>query len=192
MIWDGTTSIHNNWGNAPTQAASLLLTLQIALRADSIRLYPLDPSGRETRGFVTYLPSSPNLFAVAIDQSQQQSMWFGIEKFGSGVSTGASERASEIPKKFDLGQNYPNPFNPTTAISYRIPSHSFVTLKVYDPLGREVATLVNAELDPGAYERTFDATALPSGAYFYQLKARPVSSENRKEMTATKKLVLLR
>ena len=119
-------------------------------------------------------------------------MWFGIEKFGSGVSTGASERASEIPKKFDLGQNYPNPFNPTTAISYRIPSHSFVTLKVYDPLGREVATLVNAELDPGAYERTFDATALPSGAYFYQLKARPVSSENRKEMTATKKLVLLR
>jgi hypothetical protein len=74
-------------------------------------------------------------------------------------------------KIYTLSQNYPNPFNPNTLISYRLPVTSNVTLKVYDVLGNEIATLVNEEKQPGAYEVEFDATDLTSGIYFYQLKA---------------------
>jgi hypothetical protein len=73
--------------------------------------------------------------------------------------------------KFELEQNYPNPFNPVTSIQYAVSSRQFVTLKVYDILGNEIATLVNEEKQPGIYEVEFDATDFTSGIYFYQLKA---------------------
>jgi hypothetical protein len=110
----------------------------------------------------------------------------------ASTSTGILEQEHLPPSTIQLGQNYPNPFNPSTAISFQLSALSYVTLKVYDPLGREVTTLVNAELDAGAYERTFDASALPSGAYFYRLRARPISGGEGTEMMETKKLILLR
>jgi len=88
------------------------------------------------------------------------------------------------PNDFSLSQNYPNPFNPTTSLQYAIGSRQFVTLKVYDLLGREIATLVNEEKPAGEYEVEFDASGLTSGIYFYQLKAGQFSE--------TKKMVLLR
>ncbi len=75
------------------------------------------------------------------------------------------------PGRFSLMQNYPNPFNPSTVITYQIPSVGKVTLKIYDVLGREVATLVNGVKNPGSYEVKFDAGNLPSGAYFYTLRS---------------------
>ncbi|RKY93959.1 MAG: hypothetical protein DRQ13_08820, partial [Ignavibacteriae bacterium] len=75
------------------------------------------------------------------------------------------------PLQYELVQNYPNPFNPSTTISYSIPATSFVTLKVYDPLGKEVATLVKKERQAGSYEVEFNAKDLTSGIYLYQLKA---------------------
>jgi len=89
-----------------------------------------------------------------------------------------------IIQKFKLDQNYPNPFNPSTKIKYSIPEQSFVTLKVYDLLGREVATLVNEEKPTGNYETEFNGVDLPSGVYFYQLKAN--------DYVETKKMILLR
>jgi hypothetical protein len=89
-----------------------------------------------------------------------------------------------LPETFNLSQNYPNPFNPATVISWQIPVNNYVTLKVYDLLGREVATLVNGEKPAGSYQVEFDATQLPSGTYFYTLQAG--------EFTQTKKMVLLR
>jgi lysophospholipase L1-like esterase len=83
-----------------------------------------------------------------------------------------------------LGQNYPNPFNPATIISFRFPSHSFVSLKVFDTLGREVSTLLSEQLSAGTYSRQWDATGLASGVYFYRLQAG--------SFIETKKLVLLR
>ncbi|NOX64767.1 MAG: T9SS type A sorting domain-containing protein, partial [Chlorobi bacterium] len=84
-----------------------------------------------------------------------------------------------IPSDFALSQNYPNPFNPSTKIKYSIPNVEMrhasslrnVSLKIYDILGREVATLVNEQQSPGNYEVIFNATNLPSGTYFYQLNA---------------------
>ena len=75
------------------------------------------------------------------------------------------------PIRFNLSQNYPNPFNPSTSISYDIPVKSFVTLKIYDLLGREVATLVNGNQPASHYSVNFDASKLSSGLYLYTLKA---------------------
>jgi hypothetical protein len=89
-----------------------------------------------------------------------------------------------LPTEFSLEQNYPNPFNPSTSIQYEISSRQFVSLKVYDVLGNEVATLVNEEKPSGSYEAEFDGTGLPSGVYFYTLKAADFSD--------TKKLMILK
>jgi hypothetical protein len=78
---------------------------------------------------------------------------------------------STTPLSFKLEQNYPNPFNPVTKIKYQIPNTNFVTLKVFDILGREVATLVNEQEDAGIYEINFDASKLSSGVYIYKLNA---------------------
>ena len=90
----------------------------------------------------------------------------------------------EVINDFFLSQNYPNPFNPVTTITYQIPQTGFVTLKVYDILGREVATLVNEEKPAGSYEVKFIGNGLTSGIYFYQLKAGDYSE--------TKKMILLK
>jgi len=76
-----------------------------------------------------------------------------------------------IPKSYMLSQNYPNPFNPSTTINFSILERSFVTLKVYDILGREIANLVNEELKAGSFEKTFDASTLSSGVYIYRITA---------------------
>jgi len=89
-----------------------------------------------------------------------------------------------IVDELKLYQNYPNPFNPRTTITYQIPELSFVTIKVYDVLGNEIATLVNEDKPAGSYELIFDATALPSGVYFYQLRAG--------SFVETKKMLLLK
>jgi agmatine deiminase len=75
------------------------------------------------------------------------------------------------PEEFYLYQNYPNPFNPGTVIKYQLPASSNVTLKVFDILGNEVVTLINEEKTAGSYEIEFNAAGLPSGVYFYTLKA---------------------
>jgi dipeptidyl aminopeptidase/acylaminoacyl peptidase len=86
------------------------------------------------------------------------------------VSTGIEIRDAkdEVLKGFRLFQNYPNPFNPTTTISYSIPQRSFVSLKVYDVLGNEVAELANEENLAGIYEVEFEASGIASGIYYYQ------------------------
>ncbi|MBC8041864.1 MAG: T9SS type A sorting domain-containing protein [Rhizobacter sp.] len=75
------------------------------------------------------------------------------------------------PQSFALGQNYPNPFNPSTTIKYQLASAGTVSLKVFDVLGREVETLVQAKQPAGTYEAAFNAAKLSSGIYFYQLRA---------------------
>ena len=91
---------------------------------------------------------------------------------------------SDIPVNYQLNQNYPNPFNPSTTISYSIPKASFVTIKIYNILGNEVAALVNQEKPAGKYEINFNAIHLSSGMYIYKL-----SAGNFNEM---KKMILMK
>jgi len=76
-----------------------------------------------------------------------------------------------VPTKFSLSQNYPNPFNPSTTINFALPISTEVSLKVFDILGREIATLVNEQMAQGIHTIQFDAKHLASGVYFYQLEA---------------------
>lgn len=98
--------------------------------------------------------------------------------------TDVSEATNSIIQNFHLGQNYPNPFNPATTIDYRIPERSFVSLKIFDVLGRELTTLVNEQLVKGNYSVKFDGSKYNSGMYLYSLRA-----DNN---LVTKKLILLK
>jgi photosystem II stability/assembly factor-like uncharacterized protein len=102
----------------------------------------------------------------------------------NGGVTSVSDGEALLPMKFVLEQNYPNPFNSVTVIRYQLPVNSHVALKLYDLLGREVATLVAQELQAGDHAVTWEAGAYPSGVYFYQLRAG--------SFVETKKLVLVR
>ncbi len=88
-----------------------------------------------------------------------------------GTVTAVSDQNPKVASKFALNQNFPNPFNPSTVITYQLPTNSFVTLKVYDVLGREVKTLVSEHQNAGLHNLTFDASNLPSGIYLYHIQA---------------------
>ncbi len=100
------------------------------------------------------------------------------------VTVTGVELANGLPTQFALEQNYPNPFNPSTNIKYQIPNANHVALKVFDVLGREVATLVNDQRSPGTYKVQWDASGVASGVYLYRLQAG--------SFVETKKCVVLR
>ncbi len=102
----------------------------------------------------------------------------------TGISFVEASAGNSLPGTYTLGQNYPNPFNPATQITFSIARAGFVTLKVYDMLGREVATLVNQELAQSSYSIPWNAAGVPSGVYFYKLDTGNYS--------LTKKMVLMK
>ena len=101
----------------------------------------------------------------------------------SDMVTSVSQQPVQLPKRFVLNQNYPNPFNPNTTISFTLPVELFVSLKVFDLIGREVALLVYGELSAGTHSTKWNAKGMPSGVYFYRLQTD--------KFIETKKLVLL-
>jgi hypothetical protein len=108
-----------------------------------------------------------------------------IDKDGGFIYSNAVEvNITALPTEYTLYQNYPNPFNPSTKISYQLPKSSFVTLKVYDIIGREISTLVNEQQNAGQYEVAFDGSKLASGEYLYRIQAG--------DFISIKKLVLLK
>ncbi|MDP4114655.1 MAG: T9SS type A sorting domain-containing protein [Bacteroidota bacterium] len=94
------------------------------------------------------------------------------------VPTGVNDK-NNLPNGYSLSQNYPNPFNPSTKIKFTLPGNEFVSLKVYDVVGREVSTIINEQKVAGNYEITFNASSLSSGVYFYKLSTKSYS-ESRK------------
>ncbi len=101
-----------------------------------------------------------------------------------GQTVTAVESKDNIPSDFVLGQNYPNPFNPTTTIKYQLREDGFVTIKVFNVLGKEIAILVNREQSAGNQEVKFDGSKLASGIYFYRMQSGSFSQ--------TKKLIILK
>lgn len=109
---------------------------------------------------------------------------YWTDSFMVDVATDIEDELPNLPKEYALEQNYPNPFNPSTTIKYSIPNQSYVILKVFDVLGRQVATLVNKEQPQGNYEVKLDASNLTSGIYFYTMQAG--------EFMETKKMILIK
>lgn len=116
-----------------------------------------------------------------------------VADYRDSVITGAAQEPS-LPRAFALEQNYPNPFNPTTTIAFSLPAGTrhAVSLRVYDVLGRDVATLVNEVKEPGEHHIPFDASALSSGMYFYQLRVAGSPTGSGGSFVATKAMLLLR
>jgi subtilisin-like proprotein convertase family protein len=103
------------------------------------------------------------------------------------LKNNVSVKENNIPLKFELSLNYPNPFNPTTNIKYRIANNSFVSLKIYDVLGKEVTTLVNEKQNAGEYLAVFNGSGLSSGVYFYKL-----TCVGQEEFTDIKKMLMIK
>ena len=101
----------------------------------------------------------------------------GIQEYTS--TTSIQNDGETITNKYSLEQNYPNPFNPTTTISYSIKEKGFVQLKVYDVLGKEIATLVNEEKRQGSYSAKFNGNNIPSGVYFYKIESSTFTKVNK-------------
>ncbi len=114
--------------------------------------------------------------------SRPQGLGFDIGCYEFTNATSVEEE--NLPEALKLFQNYPNPFNPTTTVQYAIPQKSNVTLKIYDVLGNEIATLVNEEKDRGVHTVNFDASQLASGIYIYKLQAG--------SFVETKKMILMK
>ena len=133
--------------------------------------------------------SIPWLWGMAISFPEQQAAAFWRRSMKdplhhSNISLATGSTGGFRPASFSLKQNYPNPFNPTTQITFEIAEFEPVQLKVYDPLGREVKTLMNAELNAGSYVVTFDASGFASCVYMCRMQ-----SGNYAE---TRRMILLR
>ena len=119
---------------------------------------------------------------LAESVNNQQMIAAGIVPEGSLLFKTGTELGEVLT--YELSSNFPNPFNPATTIKYQIPNAGFVTLKVYDVLGNEVATLVNERKEKGRYQITFDASVLSSGVYIYQIRSG--------NFIDTKKMILMK
>lgn len=109
---------------------------------------------------------------------------FGTGSFVEGLVTDIKTENPSVIKDYRLNQNYPNPFNPSTTISFNIALKGFYSLKVYNSIGEEIATLINKELNAGTHKVNFNAAELSSGVYFYKLKGN--------EINLTKKMILMK
>jgi hypothetical protein len=118
------------------------------------------------------------IYTVAFVQNDNNKEVINSAK-GTYIPTGIGNTGNGIPSEYSLSQNYPNPFNPSTIINYSIPVSGFVTLKVYDLLGREVATLVNGNAPAGNYSVDFYAGNFSSGLYFYKLESGSFSDTKK-------------
>ncbi len=142
------------------------------------------PLGANPTSLTYAAESSPNWYYFTSNTAGDSVYQYLVRAYVSFGPTGVSQPLELLPASFALGQNYPNPFNPSTVIEYQMPHESFVTLKVYDLMGQEIATLVNGREPAGTHQVTWNAATAPSGVYFYRITAGG--------FTETKKLVLVR
>ncbi|CAN5415721.1 hypothetical protein BH10BAC5_BH10BAC5_18920 [soil metagenome] len=133
--------------------------------------------GLNSESFITYLSVWDN---YAFTNLYSHGLW----KREISDITGIQNISNQIPEKYSLSQNFPNPFNPSTKISFALPINSIVKLKVYNSIGKEVANLVNENLNAGTYQYEFNAENLSSGIYFYTLETS--------QFTETKKMLLIK
>ena len=174
-IVDTTTAAATKIGNTDDGKSTLSITFNIL---DS-KLYGLKGTQSEINKLITINTndgSGTEIGSLGISGLQAILV--------SQIVTGIKDDINNPLTSFELFQNYPNPFNPSTKIKYSVPQLSLVQIKIFDVLGNEIETFVNEEKSTGTYELTWNASTLPSGVYFYQLRAG--------DFVSTKKMLLLK
>jgi hypothetical protein len=135
-------------------------------------------------GKINQIMGDPRVYGRCYVTPVGRGIVYGEQVDSASTSVETHKVINNIPAEYGLFQNYPNPFNPATTISFSLPTGSFVSLKVFDLIGREVAIIVSQELFAGTYTRQWNATNMSSGIYFYRLQAG--------SFTETKKLILMK
>lgn len=174
-----------------TDATGRRYTLSSGVASDSTRFSALSARLSSLSSSIVF-PVTLNQIGILLgggtrryyDSTYTGTIYFDNLRLSYPDHTTGIQQVLGLPRDFRLFQNYPNPFNPTTVISYQLSAAGHVTLRIYDVLGREVTTLVDARQSPGSHMVTFDASKLPSGVYFYRLSAGAY--------TATKKMLMLK
>jgi hypothetical protein len=184
MTFNGSFAIANRGGH------SVLLWKDLADAGDPNKVIVLgQPSLNSAEPGI----GANRLFMPSAVAAHGNFLWVGEGKFSSRIlrfsysgttAVDSGNDNEELPHAYALEQNYPNPFNPNTVIRFSLPAREHVTLRVFNALSQEVKTLLNDNMEAGEHSAIFDATGLPSGVYFYQLKAS--------SFLQTRKAVLMR
>jgi hypothetical protein len=151
----------------------LLLVLPVAIQAQhQIKNSVLGNASAPTSGASHQVVGTLGQPVIGITGDQTNVTKSGFWEQAIDFVTSIEEMPNQVvPKEFRLEQNYPNPFNPSTTIQFAVPQQAIVSLKLFDLLGREIATLIEEDIKPGAYKLTFKSDGLPSGIYFYQFRS---------------------
>ncbi|HEY6436067.1 MAG TPA: peptidylprolyl isomerase [Ignavibacteriaceae bacterium] len=181
---DSATNVSTNptfeW--APVDGA-VSYTLQISTFGSFINLVVNQPGITATSYSVNGLQENKKLYwRVRGATANYEGLFSQVYSFTTGSINSVYE--NEVLYRYNLEQNYPNPFNPTTDIKYQLAKHGFISISIYNALGVEITKLVNEEKPAGSYNVEFDASHLPSGIYFYRLRAD--------SFIETRKMVLIR
>ncbi len=197
---EGYYDIYAWWSQHPNRASNTPYVIHHRYATDTIRVNQKIDGGRWNY-LGKFFFNQGNEHNVEINNDADGIVIADAVRFEWSFLTDINEQNDYIPSEFILYQNYPNPFNPVTKIKFTIPQmHNpllggarggLVTLKVYNILGNEVATLVNESKEPGIYEAEFDASKLSSGVYFYTLRATPTGRQAG-EFNSSKKMMLLK
>ena len=177
---DGASWIYNNFSGEYINAISIegnnifasVYPIGIYFSSNNGNTWTLKNQGFTSSPFGGALLISNNSIYSTLSQQ-------GVWKRSISEIVGINNLGTEIPSHFLLQQNYPNPFNPITKINFSLPIHGFVSLKVFDALGREVKEIVNENLSAGSYSVDFNGAEFASGIYFYSLKANGFSETKR-------------
>jgi len=169
---------------APSATSAWVMSLDTGIERTWTCIYNSDSVSMYDAVFVT-----PTFGWAAGNKTNYYNYTGALMKYNSAII--GIHGFSSVPGIFSLSQNYPNPFNPVTTVKYEIPSRSFVTLRIFDLLGRLVATLVSEEENAGSYEAGFDGSNMASGVYICRMEARN-SHVDSPEFIQTRKMVLLK
>ncbi|MBL8007562.1 MAG: T9SS type A sorting domain-containing protein [Ignavibacteria bacterium] len=182
-----------NW----VQSSSNVGGIQLSFVSDSIGWSGVNFNiiSKTVNGGITwYYQSSPIFNNSSVNGVDTTISWAGgsglVHTNDGGPPSGIINTNNTLPENYKLYQNFPNPFNPSTAIIYKLQYTGYVTLKVFNSIGKQIRTLVNEKKYSGEYKIDFDGSNLPSGVYFYSLEIKIEKSSE--VFTDTKKMILIR
>lgn len=165
MVWEGTQTVHNNWGTGPTVQAPMVLTLRMHIQADSLKVYPLNTIGEAGEAFVVQ-PAAPGYFELVIDQEEHPTLWFGLEALGGLVPV------KEASGTGLLLRYYPNPAGTGPHhIEYQLAEGAEVGLRVFNAQGQAVEVRQEGWQGAGIHRISFETEGLPAGSYWFLLEA---------------------